>query len=382
MQIPVTAVIPALNRERLIARAIESIRRQRGCTVSEIIVVDDGSTDQTAAVADRLGARVVRHEVNRGVAAARNSGFRAATTPWIAYLDSDDEWLAHHLQTLWPHRDDHALVAGAGLGRAADPSDDYWAGPTERRPFVLRSPARLVAQGMFIGPSGVLVRRDALEAVGGSDEALPRIGAEDLDLFIRLLERGTAVVVPVPVSVYHLAGDGAGSVQTDRRFMADVFEDVILRYAGRPWVGSTLIERACGMATWQRLRAARSGQDRAETLLQARTLARRPWQVVGAADLVRRRRRLRRRRWQLSHDGAWTAIVLPGAGDVAAARPDDLPEEITDLRTRPALHAATQVLLHPPARTYVAGRWQGLLARVSGSRAISTRAPQRAERRV
>src|SRR5919108_5973128 len=91
---------------------------------AEIVVVDDASTDGTAAVAEEMGARVVRHEENLGEGAARNSGIAAATQPWLALLDSDDEWLPHHLETLWRGRGDHLVVATSAMRCADDPALD------------------------------------------------------------------------------------------------------------------------------------------------------------------------------------------------------------------------------------------------------------------
>src|SRR5438132_14127317 len=91
--LPVSVVVPAHDRAEVIERALESVAEQRDCEPAEVIVVDDGSTDRTAEVAEANGAEVIRHGRNRGVSAARNTGVRAAAQPWIALLDSDDEWL-------------------------------------------------------------------------------------------------------------------------------------------------------------------------------------------------------------------------------------------------------------------------------------------------
>src|SRR3954464_2844452 len=91
--IPVSVVIAAYNRADMLRRAIASVRAQRPAVPAEIVVVDDASSDATADVAEVLGATVVRHPVNRGESAARNSAIEAAAQPWIAVLDSDDEWL-------------------------------------------------------------------------------------------------------------------------------------------------------------------------------------------------------------------------------------------------------------------------------------------------
>src|SRR5438552_16330121 len=93
--LPVSVVVPAHDRAHVIERALRSVAEQRDCAPAELIVVDDGSTDRTAEVAQAHGARVLRHDRNRGVSAARNTGARSASQPWVALLDRDDEWLPH-----------------------------------------------------------------------------------------------------------------------------------------------------------------------------------------------------------------------------------------------------------------------------------------------
>src|SRR5205814_6119521 len=102
--LPVSVVVPAHDRADVIERALRSVAEQRDCEPAEVIVVDDRSTDRTAELAEAHGARVLRHDRNRGQAAARNTGVRATVQPWIALLDTDDEWLPDHLAVLWPLR--------------------------------------------------------------------------------------------------------------------------------------------------------------------------------------------------------------------------------------------------------------------------------------
>ena len=113
--LPVTVVVPAYRATETLARALASARAQQPYPPAEILVVDDGSRDGTAALARECGATVLVHEHNRGLAAARNTAVAAATQPWLAFLDADDEWLPHHLATLWPLREGHDLVAGSAI---------------------------------------------------------------------------------------------------------------------------------------------------------------------------------------------------------------------------------------------------------------------------
>jgi glycosyltransferase involved in cell wall biosynthesis len=91
--IPVSVVIPAYNAASVLPRAIESVLGQTS-RPEEVIVVDDGSTDNTAQVATQYGPSItyIRQD-NAGASAARNRGIAEATGEWIAFLDSDDEWL-------------------------------------------------------------------------------------------------------------------------------------------------------------------------------------------------------------------------------------------------------------------------------------------------
>ena len=132
-----------------------------------MIVVDDCSTDGTAEAAARVGAQVVRHEVNLGEGAARNTGIAHAREPWVALLDSDDEWLPDLLATLWPLRDGHVLVGGASLNCPPERVPGRYAGVLGHRPTVLRFPDALIYPENFVAASGTMVRRDAIEAAGG-----------------------------------------------------------------------------------------------------------------------------------------------------------------------------------------------------------------------
>ena len=178
--LPISVVIPAFNRERYLRPAVESVRAQRPWRPAEIIVVDDGSTDGTAKLAERLGSRVIRHRENRGAAPARNSGIQAATQPWVALLDSDDEWLDHHLATLWSHREGRDLITGAALACTDGDGPERYHGISGRVPHVISSPAEILWPENFIATSGTLLRTEAVREVGGFDDSLRH--GEDLDL--------------------------------------------------------------------------------------------------------------------------------------------------------------------------------------------------------
>ena len=288
--LPVSVVIPALNRQRFLRQAVESARAQRPWRPAEIIVVDDGSTDGTAEVARQLGVKLIRHDENRGAAAARNTGVRAASQPWVALLDSDDEWLRHHLATLWPHRHGRVLVSGAALTSGGGTEPDRYAGVPGRRPRTISSPADIIWPENFIATSGTLVRTDAVREVGGFDDSLGH--AEDLDLWIRLLERRPGLALPVVVYRWRTHPD-----QTSKGSSAPrrVQREIVWRYTPRAWCGHRLAQRRLAVAEWDDLRLALVERRLRAAVRSAAWLIARPERLRGLLGLLAWRWRLRRR---------------------------------------------------------------------------------------
>jgi glycosyltransferase involved in cell wall biosynthesis len=98
--VPISVVIPTFNRVKLLKRAVDSVLGQT-VQAAEVIVVDDGSTDETPAVCRQFDSRVkVVRQANAGASMARNAGVQQATQPWIAFLDSDDYWTPAHLANI------------------------------------------------------------------------------------------------------------------------------------------------------------------------------------------------------------------------------------------------------------------------------------------
>jgi glycosyltransferase involved in cell wall biosynthesis len=221
------AILPAFNRNASVHRALRSVGAQT-LPPAEVIVVDDASTDGTADAARALGARVIVHEVNQGEGAARNTALAATEQPWVALLDSDDEWLPGHLEAVWAARDGHVLVADAALSSGDGPERVYgWPG---RRARVLRSPADVAFPANVVQPSAALVNRDELLAAGGFPVGRPQAG--DLHTWLRLLERGTGVLLPEPGVRYHLH---PGQVSTDRAAMFAAELALVDEFRDRPW---------------------------------------------------------------------------------------------------------------------------------------------------
>jgi glycosyltransferase involved in cell wall biosynthesis len=288
--LPVSVVIPAHNRAHLIERTLGSVAAQRPLPPAEVILVDDASTDGTADAAERLGARVIRHDENRGASAARNTALRAATQPWIALLDSDDEWLPHHLDSLWGVRGDHVLVAGATVWLGPDGRPRRLSAPPKGEAGRLRSPAQLLFPENFIQPCAAMVRRDALEDVGGFDEDIRLV--EDLDLWTRLLEAGSGYVIDRVVARYRVH---EGQISVERTAQRAGHEEIARRYAGREWCPPRLLADMRAVTIWDDLRERLAQRDARGVLGEAARLAARPANAPALVRLWLHRRDVRRR---------------------------------------------------------------------------------------
>ena len=191
----VSVVIPTYDSAAVLTDAIDSVLAQTR-PADEIIVVDDGSTDDTAQVCKAYGDRIrcIRQE-NQGASVARNTGIAAACGNWLAFLDADDTWepqkLALQLDALAQHPEADFAVTAA-LVWSPDDRTYYqyrWDGPIE--PDTMR--AELLVRNIFTGIcSSLLVRREALESVGCF---APGKASEDRRLAIDLLERHRAVLI-------------------------------------------------------------------------------------------------------------------------------------------------------------------------------------------
>ncbi len=222
---PVAAVIPAHDGLPDLLDAVASALHQSR-PPAEVIVVDDASSDGSGgAVEQRFGSRVrvLRGRYGRA-AAARNAGWRAARAPWVAFLDADDLWFEGKLEVAMRALDD-APEAGWFFSDGAfrtlqGETRTSWLEPYAElpEPYVGQPIAELFEVN-FILTSSVVVRRDALEALGGFDERLSH--AEDLDLWIRLARRCPATASRRALVRYQHR-EGGLTRQLESRLMGDV----------------------------------------------------------------------------------------------------------------------------------------------------------------
>jgi len=196
----VSVIIPAYNQSHYLGQAIQSVLDQTYPDF-EIIVVDDGSTDDTRAVADSFTDARLRYvyQDNAGLSAARNTGIRHATGTYLSYLDSDDLFLSEKLALLVDAFDrEPELGFAAGQAVLIDENSQplgeiFDAGlPQDRSQLLMNNP-------LHVG--SVLLRRDWQEKVGFFDESLRSY--EDWDMWLRLVRAGCQMGwVPQPVSLY------------------------------------------------------------------------------------------------------------------------------------------------------------------------------------
>jgi glycosyltransferase involved in cell wall biosynthesis len=231
----ISVVIPAYNAAAYVGDALASIAAQIRAP-AEVIVVDDGSTDQTAAIAQAAGAIVIR-QANGGASAARNAGVARARSQWIAFLDADDRWLPAYVERVAAAAqccpDVAAIFTDYVLEDPSSPYASWFAADRAYKalrgvtvaPYVRRFSreeltSALVRSRAFISTSALTVRRSVFLSCGGFDQSYRR--AEDLELMLRLFSRTTAAAVEEPLSVYrkhrlNLTADERACAESERR---------------------------------------------------------------------------------------------------------------------------------------------------------------------
>ena len=187
----VSVIITTYNRAVMVTEAVESVLAQE-MTDFELIVVDDGSTDETEERLSIFGSRLKYYQQeNAGVSAARNRGLEFSTAPLVAFLDSDDLWLPAKLQVQHNYMMEHPEV------HICQTEEIWWRNGQRVNPKKHhRKPSgeifRRSLNLCLVSPSAVMMRRELFERVGYFDEELP--AAEDYDLWLRV-----SVEYPVPL---------------------------------------------------------------------------------------------------------------------------------------------------------------------------------------
>lgn len=230
----VSVVIPACNAAGYIERTLDSVRSQT-YTDYELIVVDDGSTDETPAIAaaylERHGVkgRCIR-QANRKVAAARNAGMRAASGDYIALLDADDSWYPEKLAVVMrefvahPEADlvchnEHILI------------DDRIVRTSNNARAAAITYEQLLFAGNPLSPSATVFRKAPALAIGGFDERLELNTVEDYDFWLRLSRVARFHFVNAVLGAYRFGvGVAAGNVAYHHANLETMLKEHLDRY--------------------------------------------------------------------------------------------------------------------------------------------------------
>jgi glycosyltransferase involved in cell wall biosynthesis len=211
--VPLTVVIPAWQAAKFLRITLESLGQQTA-TPEAVIVVDDGSTDDTATIAEQAGAHVIRQQ-RQGPAAARNRALELTTTEFVAFLDADDWYAPDKLERSVALLDQlHAacLATDAWIVRG----DRIQGRKNQRRlvPTVLTTERLL--QGSPIVCSSVVARTAAVRAAGSFDEHPDLIATEDFDLWLRMSTREPIAYLDEPLTFYRVH---PGGLSANARFV-------------------------------------------------------------------------------------------------------------------------------------------------------------------
>jgi glycosyltransferase involved in cell wall biosynthesis len=290
----VSVVVPAYNSGRFIGEAIQSVREQSHREL-ELLVVDDGSTDDTPEVVARFGSRVTLvRQANSGAAVARNTGMRLARGRFVAFLDADDVWLPGKLAAQIAHLARHPEVSLCCTGWELlhpDASGHYACD---------RSPAEggLLGAGhtpvtytdllldCHVWTSTVLMRRELIDQVGGFNPALRR--GQDYDYWLRASRVTPIHRLDTALALYRM-GSGHGKKFADKNWELAVISKALAQWGSTGPDGCGLSAGQIRRRLWQlnlnfgyhQLSLGRSGAAQ-EAFLAA--LRQRPWH---ARTLVR-----------------------------------------------------------------------------------------------
>lgn len=247
----ISIVIPAYNRSNTIRYCLDSVLNQTSRAL-EIIVVDDCSTDDTVDIVSSYldsHVRCIVLEKNTGAQAARNRGIREAQGEWIAFQDSDDEWLPEKLE-----KQVQALALCGFDPWTVVHTNAVWLETASGKQLPMQLPEVAGADvfGQLLSRPGplfptLLVSKLALEAIGYLDEKVPSY--QEWDTAIRLAERCRFIYLAEPLFVYHL--HEGETISKDRKreisgyqYIIDKFADQIGAHCGAEGLDRHLIDNA------------------------------------------------------------------------------------------------------------------------------------------
>jgi glycosyltransferase involved in cell wall biosynthesis len=194
----ISVIIPTYNRESMVVEAVESVLAQ-DMPDFELIVINDGSSDETEARLSAYGSRLTHYQQeNTGVSAARNRGIKLSNAPLIAFLDSDDLWLPSKLKVQHTYMTENPEI------HICQTEEIWWrnsrrVNPKKHHQKPSGDIFQLSLELCLVSPSAVMMRRELIEKVGYFDEELPM--AEDYDLWLRVAVDYPVVLLPEPLVI-------------------------------------------------------------------------------------------------------------------------------------------------------------------------------------
>jgi glycosyltransferase involved in cell wall biosynthesis len=271
----VSVIIPAYNVASYIAETLESVFAQT-YREFETIVVNDGSTDNTENRIAPFRSRIVYlHKTNGGVHSARNAGLKVSRGRYIAFLDGDDIWMPRYLEALLGMMESDPGIS-AVYPNAYLFGSPHFAGKLHQGVFPVSEPVtfeRVLKRECFIFCS-VLLRRSVIDEVGVFDEGLWAQGAEDLDLWLRILQGGhrfhftTEPLVKYRWRHNSLSNNGVGMLRSVIHVYEKWISDERTTPGQRQWIESYLpaLYAQLSLAQFKELMRARNYRDAAPQL--------------------------------------------------------------------------------------------------------------------
>jgi len=252
-------VVPLYNKQAYVRRCVDSVLSQTFGDF-ELIIVDDGSTDESADIASAYHDSRIRliRQANGGVSVARNRGIAEARGKWVAFLDADDEWLPRKLEKV---ADCAAKFpqAGAIYGRTAQIKGGQQiipAAKTAAEPLLVDYLSLVTFDGPAMNSSSTAIRADVFNSAGTFPEGVKI--TEDLDMWLRVACTTEVVHIPEVLSIYHLdAGESNWQycrdwepywISTYKRWLMDGRIPQHLIRAAEAYHQSFLLARSIGLA--------------------------------------------------------------------------------------------------------------------------------------
>ncbi len=230
----VSVIIPTYNRAYSIRRAIQSILDQTYKNF-EIIIVDDGSTDDTEKIVKRFNderIRYFRHDQNKGGGAARNTGIKAASGEYIAFQDSDDEWLPEKLEKQMKIFEDTRIefsIVYTGSWRIENNKKVYipYSWVTRKEGDIHKE----LLKGNFVTTQSIVLKKQCFEKSGMFDENFPRY--QDWDLVIRLSKYYKFKFIDEPLLILYYTTDSISAnhdISTHREAYIESLERILTKH--------------------------------------------------------------------------------------------------------------------------------------------------------